>query len=63
MMRKANTFIADELETKTNYLHQALLQAEKIIDMLETENQRLKDIINNICDSKTKDIHSEYLVI
>lgn len=45
-MINVNSFIADELATKNKYLHKALQQADDIIKILETENQRLKQILS-----------------
>ena len=51
-MQNANSFIADELAHKTQYLHIALEQANKIIKTLETENIRLQLILNQLHDQE-----------
>lgn len=49
-MIKMNTFIADELENKVYHLTKALNQAEKIVKLLEKENDSLKQTIQKITD-------------
>lgn len=62
-MRKANTFVADELENKVNNLHKAVIQSEKIISMLEQENERLTKIINRITEeNQTSEIDRHSLL-
>ena len=62
IMRKANTFVADELENKVNSLHKAVIQSEKIISMLEQENERLTKIINRFTEeNQTSEIDHNFL--
>lgn len=62
-MRKTNTFVADELENKVNNLHKAVIQSEKIISMLEQENERLTKIINRITEeNQTSEIDHRSLL-
>lgn len=56
MMRKANSYIADELANKVKYLNLALDQAHSIIETLETENARIKDVITNLTSIKKEDL-------
>lgn len=47
-MPNANSFIADELAHKNKYLHIALNQAQTIIKVLETENNRLLTVLQQL---------------
>ena len=38
-------YVADELANKVFHLHKALNQAEKIISILEEENENLKNLL------------------
>jgi cell shape-determining protein MreC len=40
-----NYYVADELANKVWQLHKALNQAEKIVSVLEEENQKLKNLL------------------
>jgi regulator of replication initiation timing len=41
-------YMNDQLSDRVNTLHKALNQAEKIINALEMENQRLKDVLSSL---------------
>lgn len=45
VVKSMNSYVADELANKVKHLQLALDQAKNIIDMLETENGRLKDVL------------------
>ena len=55
-MKYVNSFIADELVNKNRYLTQALDQAKQIIDTLEQENLRLRDVLTNLASLNNKDL-------
>jgi len=55
-MKYVNSFIADELINKNKYLTQALDQAKQIIDTLEQENIRLRDVLTNLASLNNKDL-------
>jgi FtsZ-binding cell division protein ZapB len=55
-MKYANSFIADELVNKNRYLTQALDQAKEIIEVLEQENNRLRDVLTNLASINNKDL-------
>lgn len=57
-MRKANSYIADELENKVKFLNMALDQANLIIKTLEEENHRIKDVITNLASINKEDLGS-----
>jgi len=44
----SSNYLMGDLLDRIKYLHTALNQAEQIINSLETENQRLKDILINL---------------
>jgi hypothetical protein len=56
MRYNANSFVADELVTKVQYLNLALEQANEIIATLEQENDRIKDVITNLTSIKKDDL-------
>ena len=58
MSNVMNTYIADELAYKVKILSQALQKSENIIDVLETENAILKDILTNLMSIKKEDLVS-----
>jgi small-conductance mechanosensitive channel len=55
-MKYVNSFIADELVNKNKYLTQALDQAKEIIEVLEQENLRLRDVLTNLASINNKDL-------
>lgn len=48
VVRTAVEFMNDQLADRVKMLQKALNQAEKIITTLETENNKLKDVLNNL---------------
>lgn len=56
VVRSMNSYIADELANKVKYLHFALDQAQNIIDTLQTENFRLKDVLMGLASENNKDL-------
>lgn len=55
-MNNANSFVADELAVKTKYLHKALDQANDIIKILETENNRLYTILEKLYEKEEQTV-------
>ena len=51
-----NSYVADELANKVKHLQFALTQAENIINTLEIENHRLKDVLINLASENNKDL-------
>jgi ABC-type transporter Mla subunit MlaD len=43
-----NDFLTDQLAKRVTHLQKALNQAERIVNILEEENQRLKDVLSNL---------------
>lgn len=56
VVKSMNSYIADELANKVKYLHFALDQAQNIIDTLQTENFRLKDVLMGLASENNKDL-------
>lgn len=56
IVKSMNSYIADELANKVKYLHFALDQAQNIIDTLQTENFRLKDVLMGLASENNKDL-------
>lgn len=56
VVKSMNSYIADELAVKVKYLQAALTQAEKIITILEAENNSLKDALINLASENNKDL-------
>ena len=48
VVRTAIEYMNDQLADRVKVLQKALNQAEKIITTLETENNKLKDVLNNL---------------
>jgi peptidoglycan hydrolase CwlO-like protein len=48
VVRTAVEYMNDQLANRVKSLQKALNQAEKIMNTLETENQRLKDVLANL---------------
>jgi len=48
VVRTATEHMNDQLANRVKSLQKALNQAEKIMNTLEIENQRLKDVLNNL---------------
>jgi peptidoglycan hydrolase CwlO-like protein len=51
----SSNYLMGDLLDRIKYLHTALNQAEQIINSLETENQRLKDALNNLVSKNNED--------
>lgn len=56
VVRSMNSYVADELANKVKYLQSALSQAENIINTLEIENHRLKDVLINLASENNTDL-------
>jgi len=56
VVRSMNSYVADELANKVKHLQFALTQAENIINTLEIENHRLKDVLINLASENNKDL-------
>lgn len=56
VVRSMNSYVADELANKVKYLQSALTQAESIINTLEIENHRLKDVLINLASENNTDL-------
>lgn len=48
VVRTATEYMNDQLANRVKSLQKALNQAEKIMNTLELENQRLKDVLANL---------------
>ena len=48
VVRTATEYMNDQLANRIKSLQKALNQAEKIMNTLELENQRLKDVLANL---------------
>lgn len=48
VVRTATEYMNDQLADRVKVLQKALNQAERIIATLETENNKLKDVLNNL---------------
>ena len=48
VVKTATEYMNDQLANRVKSLQKALNQAEKIMNTLEIENQRLKDVLNNL---------------
>jgi hypothetical protein len=59
MIRKANSYVADELANKLFFLHRALEQTQKIISTLEEENHKLRELLENNHIDSTHIVHEE----
>jgi DNA integrity scanning protein DisA with diadenylate cyclase activity len=57
-MPSANFFIGDELANKNYYLTKALVEANQIIQTLEQENTRIKDVLTNLASLKNTDLNA-----
>jgi hypothetical protein len=56
VVKSMNSYIADELANKVKHLHIALIKAQDIINILETENNRLKDVLIGLASENNKDL-------
>ena len=55
VVRTAVEYINDQLADRVKVLQKALNQAERIITILEQENNNLKDALNNLASENNKD--------
>lgn len=53
-MQNSRAFIFDQPANKKKYLHQALCEINIIIQKLEEENNRLKDVLTNLASENNK---------
>ena len=56
VVKSKNSYVADELAVKVKYLQKALSQAQYIINSLENENNRLKDVLISLTSEENKDL-------
>jgi dihydroorotate dehydrogenase len=56
VVRSMNSYVADELANKVKHLQFALTQAQSIINTLEFENHRLKDVLINLASENNTDL-------
>jgi hypothetical protein len=56
VVRSMNSYVADELANKVKHLQFALTQAQSIINTLESENHRLKDVLINLASENNTDL-------
>lgn len=54
VVRTAVEYMNDQLANRVKSLQKALNQAEKIMNTLELENQRLKDVLANLTSENNK---------
>ena len=54
VVRTETEYMNDQLANRVKSLQKALNQAEKIMNTLELENQRLKDALNNLASENTQ---------
>jgi peptidoglycan hydrolase CwlO-like protein len=61
VVRTATEYMNDQLANRVKSLQKALNQAEKIMNTLESENQRLKDALANLASENNQGyiLHSE----
>jgi chaperonin cofactor prefoldin len=54
VVRTATEYMNDQLANRVKSLQKALNQAEKIMNTLESENQRLKDALANLASENNQ---------
>ena len=54
VVRTITEYMNDKLAERVSTLQKALNQAEKIMDSLEQENKRLKDVLANLTSENNK---------
>ena len=54
VVRTAVEYMNDQLANRVKSLQKALNQAERIMNTLESENQRLKDALNNLASENNQ---------
>lgn len=63
VVKSMNSYVADELANKVKYLHAALSQAQLIISSLESENNRLRDVLIGLASENNRDLTSNKEVV
>jgi cell division protein FtsB len=58
IIKHVNEYLADQLSDRVSHLQDALNQAEKIMQALEEENNRLRDLLANL----SSEDHSSYIL-
>lgn len=58
VIKTMNSYVADDLANKVRVLSQALAQTNQMIQTIEEENHKLKDILTNLVSINTKDLDS-----
>lgn len=58
VIKNITEYMNDQLADRVDYLQRALNQAEKIMNIIETENRRLKDVL----DSLTSENNEGYIL-
>jgi hypothetical protein len=58
IIKHVNEYLADQLSDRVAHLQDALNQAEKIMQILEEENARLRDLLVNL----SSEDHSSYIL-
>lgn len=56
VVKTMNQYVADELANKVKHLQIALGYAQNIIETLEAENNRLKDVLIGLASENNKDL-------
>lgn len=56
VVKTMNSYVADELANKVKHLQFALSQANKIISTLESENERLKDVLIGLASENNESL-------
>ena len=61
VVKTVTEYMNDQLADRVSALHKALNQAEQIINALEIENQRLKDVLSSLTSENNEgyNLHSE----
>lgn len=54
VVRTATEYMNDQLANRVKSLQKALNQAEKIMNILDSENQRLKDVLANLASENNQ---------
>jgi hypothetical protein len=53
IIKHVNEYLADQLSERVSHLQDALNQAEKIIQTLDEENNRLKDLLMSLSSTES----------
>jgi ABC-type transporter Mla subunit MlaD len=54
VVKTANEYIIEQLAGRIRHLQDALNQAEKIVHILEKENEKLKDVLTSLASEKNE---------